>query len=40
MMVKVSSDHDVWEKSKGEGLKTASERLDSDLVLGKIKSKF
>ena len=38
--VEVSSKHDVHEKSKGEGSKTASERLDSDLVLGKIKSKF
>ena len=38
--VEVSSNHDVHEKSKGEGSKTASERLDSDLALGKIKSKF
>ena len=38
--VKVSSNHDMHEKSKGEGSKTASERLNSDLVLGKIKSKF
>ena len=38
--VEVSSSHDVHEKSKGDGSKTASERLDSDLVLGKIKSKF
>ena len=38
--VEVLSNHDVREKSKGEGSKVASERLDSDLVLGKIKSKF
>ena len=38
--VEVSSNHDVREKSKGEESKTASKRLDSDLVLGKIKSKF
>ena len=38
--VEISSNHDVREKSKGDGSKTASERLDSDLVLGKIKSKF
>jgi len=38
--VGVSSNHDVREKSNGEGSRTASERLDSDLVLGKIKSKF
>ena len=38
--VEVSSNHDVLEKLKGEGSKTTSERLDSDLVLGKIKSKF
>ena len=38
--VEVSSNHDVHEKSNGDGSKTASERLDSDLVLGKIKSKF
>ena len=35
--VEVSSNHDVREKSKGEGSKTASERLNSDLFLGKIK---
>ena len=38
--VEVSRYHDVREKSNGDGSKTASERLDSDLVLGKIKSKF
>ena len=38
--VGVSSNHDEWEKSNGDGSKTASERLDSDLVLGKITSKF
>jgi len=36
----VSSNHDECEKSNGDGSKTASERLDSDLVLSKIKSKF
>ena len=38
--VEVSSNHDMREKSNGDGSKTASKRLDSDLVLGKIKSKF
>jgi len=38
--VGVSSNHDVREKSNGDGSKTASERLDSDLVLGKITSKI
>lgn len=38
--VEVSRNHDVREKSNGDGSKTTSERLDSDLVLGKIKSKF
>ena len=36
----VSSNQDMCEKSKGDGSKTASERPDSDLVLGKINSKF
>ena len=40
MKVEVSSNHDVHEKSNRDGSKTTSERLDSDLVLGKIKSKF
>ena len=38
--VGVSSNHDECEKSNEDGSKTSSERLDSDLVLGKIKSKF
>lgn len=38
--VEVSSNQDVCEKSKGDGSKTASERLDSNLVLGKFTSKF
>jgi len=35
--VEVLSNQDICEKSKGDGSKTASERLNSDLVLGKIK---
>ena len=38
--VGVSSNHDVREKSNGDGSKTASERLDSDLVLGEITPKL
>ena len=38
--VEVSSNQDVRKKSKGDGSKTTLERLDSDLVLGGIKSKF
>ena len=38
--VDFSSNQDVCEKSKGDGSKTASERLESDLVLGKTNAKF
>ena len=38
--IEVSSNHDMREKSNGDGSKTASERLDSDLVLGKLNQNF
>ena len=36
----ISGDQDVWENSNEEGSKITSDRLDSDLVLGRYSSNY